>query len=290
MDQTQEKHLPLRVLEQRIAVDRSSGGLIYIKEVDGNGQPLNFKVIGSLATSGKWAKGLKSRPIEWLLVYQRLEVDRGRVWVGDHDRTRQTRDGAFVFHLSKLAGPLIVHKSFSELVGKREPQNPIYLSSLREESFSKTASKTRDQLADDIAALHIKASSQRKRTEVKQLILARLGQGKFRDDVLAQWNDKCAVTGCSVLEIIRASHIKPWHKSDSATRLNPRNGIPLIANLDALFDGGLITFSNMGNMLVSKRLRGEPSRFLGLPTKLRKTPNREQRIFLRYHRKHVYLR
>jgi hypothetical protein len=41
------------------------------------------------------------------------------------------------------------------------------------------------------------------------LILARVGQGKFRDDVIAHWK-VCAVTGAECVPLLKASHIKPW--------------------------------------------------------------------------------
>jgi hypothetical protein len=40
-------------------------------------------------------------------------------------------------------------------------------------------------------------------------------------------------------------------------RLDPGNGLPLVATLDALFEAGLITFASDGAMLVSERLPGE---------------------------------
>lgn len=42
----------------------------------------------------------------------------------------------------------------------------------------------------------------------KQLIQARIGQGKFRESLLEYWNGKCAVLGIARPEILRASHIR----------------------------------------------------------------------------------
>jgi hypothetical protein len=47
------------------------------------------------------------------------------------------------------------------------------------------------------------------RTTRKALIDARLGQGQFRADVEKLWNSACAVTGCGIAAVLRASHIKP---------------------------------------------------------------------------------
>ncbi|QGQ27026.1 HNH endonuclease [Gimesia benthica] len=75
-------------------------------------------------------------------------------------------------------------------------------------------------------------------TTKEQLILARVGQGQFRKGVLALWNDRCAVTGTTFA--VRASHIKPWRDCSDDERIDPNNGLPLVATLDALFDSYLI--------------------------------------------------
>lgn len=61
-------------------------------------------------------------------------------------------------------------------------------------------------------------------TETLALVAARIGQGRFRDAVSKKWDERCAVTGCSVREALRASHIKPWATSSSNERLDPDNG------------------------------------------------------------------
>ena len=94
-------------------------------------------------------------------------------------------------------------------------------------------------------------------TERDALVSARIGQGAFRTAVLARWEGRCAVTGCGTLEAIRASHIKPWRLATNEERLDPENGLPLVATLDALFDAGLIAFASDGAMVVSERLPAE---------------------------------
>jgi hypothetical protein len=87
-------------------------------------------------------------------------------------------------------------------------------------------------------------------TTRQSLIEARLGQGQFRRRVLERWQGRCVVTGCSLEDILRASHIKPWRCSNNDERLNPANGLLLTANLDALFDRHLISFDIDGRMTV----------------------------------------
>ncbi len=91
-------------------------------------------------------------------------------------------------------------------------------------------------------------------TERQQLIDARIGQGKFRKDVIAL-QKKCIVTGIDFPILLRASHIKPWKDSTNQERLDPGNGLLLSASIDVLFDRGFISFEDNGQMLVSDDLR-----------------------------------
>lgn len=116
------------------------------------------------------------------------------------------------------------------------------------------------------------------------LVEARLGQGKYRSQLLDMWARECSVTGCSVKEILRASHCKPWRDSDNRERLDANNGLMLVANLDALFDVGLIAFRSDGSMLVSEQLSKDDQSALGIPANLRRTPNSEQAQYLNLHR------
>jgi hypothetical protein len=120
------------------------------------------------------------------------------------------------------------------------------------------------------------------------LVSARLGQGKYRSELLARWEGQCAVTGCSLKEILRASHARPWSDSDDSQRLDPDNGLPLVANLDALFDAGLIAFTATGVMLVSPRLPKEYHSMLDVPANLRQRPNPRQAKYLQYHVENVF--
>jgi hypothetical protein len=100
-----------------------------------------------------------------------------------------------------------------------------------------------------------------------QLIAARRGQGKYREELDQIWKAKCAVTQIAQRELLRASHIKAWRACENEEeRLNPRNGLLLAAHLDALFDKYLISFRNNGAIILSRRLRPEVSKLLNLET------------------------
>jgi hypothetical protein len=88
-------------------------------------------------------------------------------------------------------------------------------------------------------------------TEREQLSKARVGQGLFRERLVALWKRRCVVSDIKLLPVLKASHIKPWRDSTNAERLDKYNGLLLSPNLDALFDKGYISFRDNGEMLIS---------------------------------------
>jgi hypothetical protein len=83
--------------------------------------------------------------------------------------------------------------------------------------------------------------------------------------------------------------IKPWKVSSNAERLDPFNGLPLVATLDALFDAGLISFEKNGKILLSSELPGEDKKILGVRTlRLRKVPSKPTSAYLEYHRRYRF--
>jgi hypothetical protein len=121
------------------------------------------------------------------------------------------------------------------------------------------------------------------------LIQARIGQGKFRSDLEVFWSGMCSVTGCTIRQVLRASHIKRWRDSSNRERLDACNGLLLVATLDALFEHGLISFNDSGNMLLSEnlgRLSSAEKRELGLGKPLRVAPRARTRRYLEHHRKY----
>lgn len=115
------------------------------------------------------------------------------------------------------------------------------------------------------------------------LVLARRGQGLFRSRVQAI-EESCRVTGVSSEKFLIASHIKPWKDSDNKERLDGNNGLFLSPHVDRLFDGGFISFSKSGEMLVSPQLDDTVlSKWSINPAKKYGKFNTEQAYFLEYH-------
>jgi hypothetical protein len=69
-------------------------------------------------------------------------------------------------------------------------------------------------------------------------------------------------------------------------RLDPLNGLLLVAHIDALFDNGLISFENDGTMLVSDRVAREERRRFKLPASLRLKLTKAEKNFLGFHRRY----
>lgn len=104
------------------------------------------------------------------------------------------------------------------------------------------------------------------RTTRQQLIEARLGQGRFREDMLKIWDNRCAVTGCSIVRALVASHAIAWREDKSPqVRLDPHNGLLLTASIDKLFDLGLISFADDGRLLHRPTLSASDLSLLGVP-------------------------
>lgn len=126
-------------------------------------------------------------------------------------------------------------------------------------------------------------------TEREATVLSRIGQGKFRIDLLDLW-DACSITDVRVPEILKASHIKPWKECDNFERLDPYNGLILTPTLDTLFDRGFITFEDRGQIIISKEI--EPySKILNISSEMKLRKQFESNgHYLEYHRDEIYLK
>lgn len=145
-------------------------------------------------------------------------------------------------------------------------------------------SQMQDQTAD------LKEYRSLSETERKALRMARIGQGRFRDALITYWT-RCAVTGCSEKDLLRASHIKPWSKGTVEERLGLYNGLLLAANIDAAFDAGFVSFDDEGKILISKRLSNDDAEALGIHSEMRLRRIEDgHRRNLAYHRRECFER
>ena len=87
-------------------------------------------------------------------------------------------------------------------------------------------------------------------------VKTRVNQRVFRELVLANYENRCAVSGINISKLLIASHIIPWAEN-AKERLNPENGICLSPLYDKAFDDGFMGIDNKYKILISKRFEKE---------------------------------
>lgn len=127
-------------------------------------------------------------------------------------------------------------------------------------------------------------------TETVEMVKQRVGQDVYRETLEHYWKNACAVTGSKVSEVLRASHAKPWAMCETAEeRLNVYNGFLLNANLDALFDKGLITFDDEGKIVLSCKLSEQDAKRIGIYADMKlRWIDEHHKPFLKYHRENIW--
>ena len=256
--------------------------------IEGSGSPKRYKLVSSgiISRVKKGRRPAAYRTSErpdgrWV----HIEPDLNDNEVQDITTARWFREllratQSFRNGFTSLGDELIV-TSFERIRSRR---NPLYLATSfqywREE-------KTKfNELLSDLE--QIASDDTENETTKKTLIDARLGQGEFRAALLRKWNSSCAVSTCKISAVLRASHIKPWRLSSNRERLDPNNGLLLAAHIDALFDAGLLTFSDDGEMIISKSIKNDDLAHLKLPKRLVRVPTATELHYLAYHRRHFF--
>ena len=95
------------------------------------------------------------------------------------------------------------------------------------------------------------------KTERQGLVISRVGQGYYRQELIKKFNGRCAVTSIDREEILIASHIVPWRLSTDEERIDVDNGILLSPLYDALFDKHLISFKDDGEILIANSIKDD---------------------------------
>ena len=133
--------------------------------------------------------------------------------------------------------------------------------------------------------------------EREAVIKQRVNQNVFRSMVLSNYEERCAISGINITELLVASHIVPWAESTSQQKLNPENGICLSALYDKAFDRGLITISpddytvSLSSALLEYESQDYFEKFFScirgkeLDMPIEHKPNKD---FLAYHRDNIF--
>ncbi len=141
---------------------------------------------------------------------------------------------------------------------------------------------------DDVAEEALLQRSDLPPTLKRDLLNARRGQGAFRAN-LEKIESACRLTGLLDRRHLRAVHIKPWRSSSDSEKLDGCNGLLLSPHLEHLFSRGYISFSDSGELLVSRDLNPAVLDKWGLRLPRYVDAFRpEQCRYLEYHRREVF--
>lgn len=130
-----------------------------------------------------------------------------------------------------------------------------------------------------------------KSTVKETIIKARVGQGLFRKRLLEKYNNRCIITGIDDVNLLIASHIKPWRSANNSERISDENGLLLSPLYDKMFDLGLITFDCDMKLKVSAKLSDKNINLINIDcnTIYIHNPSNELCKNMEFHRKNVFL-
>lgn len=146
--------------------------------------------------------------------------------------------------------------------------------------------RTGRQLAADVIISEINDLNLQGK-EKEAVVKARVNQGIFRDRLFQRYN-KCCLCGVSNRNLLVASHIKPWSVSEPDEKLDKDNGFLMCPNHDRLFDQGLISFDDDGNIIIANRLSLENRIPLNIRDDMKILLTEKNKKYLQYHRNNVF--
>jgi putative restriction endonuclease len=250
------------------------------------------------------------QPAEFGTVGRNWDDIGWRVDVGLHDLAHKIRPSEWM----NLLGPLLP-KKYAPLQSNGYGVQSIYLTELTREFAlaladligTEVAALARAELAAEREVIipnpelvlweeHLRQDIEKDTaiplTERQALVIARRGQGLFREHV-QELESRCRITRVDRPEHLRASHCKPWRDCTNKERLDGENGLLLTPSIDHLFDRGFISFRNDGALLISP-VADRPS-LTKMGVEVMRDCNvgsftSRQQTFLQYHRDAVFLR
>lgn len=111
----------------------------------------------------------------------------------------------------------------------------------------------------------------------------RIGQQQLRRQLITK-HKCCQICGLDIVDLLIASHIKPWKDSDDKERLDINNGILLCPNHDKLFDKGFISFNDDGSIAISDLLKSRNLKIMGITEDISIYFNEDSKRYIKWHR------
>jgi len=121
----------------------------------------------------------------------------------------------------------------------------------------------------------------------EQFILARQRKGVYRFRV-EQVEFQCRLTEVKNKEYLTVCHIKPWQYCTNEEKLDGNNGFLMCPHIGYLFEKGLISFADNGEVAISKYLDPEILGAWNLCKRNIGAFNPEQIKYLSYHRNLIF--
>lgn len=127
----------------------------------------------------------------------------------------------------------------------------------------------------------------------ERAIKIRQGQGKFRDALLRAYSATCAISGCEIVELLEAAHIRPHAEKPNYA---VTNGLLLRADLHTLFDLGMLALDaqlrvELAPLLLSSEYKKLEGKQLRRPSLSSQMPNKEalEQRYRDFQAKHLFL-
>ncbi|WP_210487263.1 HNH endonuclease [Rufibacter aurantiacus] len=203
---------------------------------------------------------------------------------------------------TQISGPRIYVKSDSlyfSLIRELSLPNITYLSVLKlQNNLGQTNYYLRlftdffgeQQHASELIREHTKLNEEVLDEEEKnQILKANSGQGKFRKSILDK-DALCPITLINDERLLIATHIKPWAKSGTKEKTDPKNGIAFTPTFSHLFQNGFISFTDDKKILVSPWVADSTCAQLGIEhyKEFPSFPIEGRKQYLEYHRRNIF--
>ncbi len=192
-------------------------------------------------------------------------------------------DDAIYTFIRKISLPNVTYLSALKLqdaTGKISYYFKLFLDYFGQEHHPSIADREVEKVRDDSKIAPV---------EKEQVIKARVGQGAYREALLAEC-PFCPITQVTDDRLLIASHIKPWVDSTRKEKIDPKNGFMFTPTFDFLFDRGFITFKDDAIMDVSPWISKMTMSKLGIVPgkKYPMLPIKGREGYLDYHRKNIF--
>ena len=207
-------------------------------------------------------------------VKEQVQIAWSRVYVNSSDETYQL--------IRELSLPNITYISIAKI--EDEHNNVFFYFRLFADFFWEEYSKFEiDEEEEKIVEENIEDE------EKQELRKARVWQWKYREQLLLEC-PFCPITWISDDRLLIASHIKPWAKSNTFEKTDPKNWFTLSPMFDRLFDKWFMTFSDDKRIILSPFLSNMTYSLIWVSPnkKINQLPIDWRLEYLKYHRENIF--